>query len=220
MIALSVRRNGAMSVAAVALCGLVWGAPPARAGEAPARFLRSFGFPANSANGVMADLVVPAGSTTGLGFDIGKVAIGELPVLAPSDEVRGAGRRRPARHFLRASTPGTQIRLLLTGVVDGDGNPVTNTGNRVIIDAVVTPTNAAVTAPPFIVPFNITNGIGYVDTLLPVPAPPGGRVAVQVLGVTLVNPAGDAFAVLGFQLTPPRPDEGTVDPAGDGATDR
>ena len=137
-------------LAALTVVSLLFVARMAQATGLSSQTLRSFAFPVTFANGLTADLVVPAGSTSSLRFDVGKVAIGELPVPLPG----GARRRgRRGREFVRPAEIGSHARLLLTGVVDGDGHPVTNTGNEVVIDAVVSPNGAATAAPPFVIPF-------------------------------------------------------------------
>lgn len=190
-------------ILALAASGLLLVGHGGQAASPPPQMLRSFAFPAMFANGLTGDLVVPAGSTTGLRFEIGKVAIGELPLPLP-DNARRRGRRPRGREFVRPADLGSHVRLLLTGVVDGDGRPVTNTGNEIVIDAVVSPSSAANGAPPFVIPFDITNGMAFVDALLPVQPTPDGSVRVQVLGVTVMDPGGQPFGVLGFQLKPAR----------------
>jgi hypothetical protein len=173
----------------------------AQAATMTSRVSQAFAFPVTAANGLMADLVMPAGSATNLRFDSGKVAIGELPVALPVAYHRP---RRPTREFVRPADIGSRARLSLAGVVDGDGRPVTNTGNQLVIDAVVSPGSAASAAPPFVIPFDIANGTAFVDARLPIRPSADGGARVQVLGVSLVDPDGQPFGVLGFQLPPPR----------------
>jgi hypothetical protein len=199
---LVVDRLGVKLQLAVAVTSLVLVVGVARAVTIP-QASRSFEFPVMFANGLTADLVVPAGSTTNLRFETGKVAVGELPVPLPEGAHRR--RRRSAREFVRPADIGSHARLLLTGVIDGDGHPITNTGNQVVIDAVVSPSSAASAAPPFVLPFDITNGRAFVEALLPIQPTADGGARVQVLGVTVVDPDGQPFGVLGFQLPPPRP---------------
>jgi hypothetical protein len=187
-----------------------------QAASIPSPLIRSFAFPVTFANGLTADLVVPGGSTTALRFDMGKVAIGELPVPLP-DGRRSRGHRRSGREFVRPAAMGPHARLLLSGVADGDGHPVTNTGNQMVLDAVVSPSSAATNAPPFVIPFDIANGVAFVDALLPIQPTADGSVRVQVLGVTVLDPDGQPFGVLGFQLNPARPTpapRGTPTPGG------
>jgi len=175
-----------------------------RAAGLPLQTLRSLAFPVTFANGLTADLVVPAGSATNLRFEVGKIAVGELPVPLPGGP-RRRNRRQAGREFVRPTDSAPHARLLLTGVVDGAGHPVSNSGNQVMIDALVSPSSAATTAPPFVIPFDITNGTAFVDAVLPVQRLSDGSVRVQVLGVTVVDPAGQPFGVLGFQLNAARP---------------
>ena len=195
---LAVRVFTALGVSCFVLIGR-----PAQAGSLRSEAIRSFAFPATFANGLTADLVVPAGSATNLRFEVGKIAIGELPVPLP-DGARRRGRRRAGREFVRPADIGSRVRLLLTGVTDGDGHAVTNTANQVIVDAVISPSTAANPAPPFVIPFDITNGTAFVDALLPIHPSPDGNVRVQLLGVTVVDPGGQPFGVLGFQLNAAR----------------
>jgi hypothetical protein len=163
---------------------------------------RAMTFPTRLSNGVAGDLVPPVGSRPRLTFDIGKVALGELPVpLAQRARRRGAGDARP---FFRPRNEGPHVRLLLSGVVDADG-PVTNNGNQLIVDAVVSPSSAASNGPPFTIPFDVKEGTVFVDALLPVQSLADGSVRVQILGVTAVDPEGQPFGVLGFQLAPVQP---------------
>lgn len=190
--------------ALLVLAGLWVACATAQAASLSPQTLRSFAFPVTFANGLTADLVVPAGSATNLRFEVGKIAIGELPVPLP-EGARRRGRKQAGREFVRPADIGSHARLLLTGVVDGDGHPVSNTGNQVMIDAMVSPSSAAATPPPFMIPFDITNGTAFVDAVLPVQRLSDGSVRVQVLGVTLVDPSGQPFGVLGFQLDAARP---------------
>ena len=173
----------------------------ASAGNVSTNMTRSFAFPLSFANGVAGDLVMPAGSATKLSFDAGMVAIGELPVPLPQRTSRH-GRAGDTGPFFRPRDEGPHVRLLLNNVVDEAG-PVTNTGNQLIIDAVVTPPGGASNGgPPFIVPFDIKDGTVFVDALLPVQSMADGSVRVQIVGVSVVDPGGQPFGVLGFQLPP------------------
>jgi hypothetical protein len=164
---------------------------------------RSLAFPLSLANGVSGNLVPPTGSTTKLNFETGKVAIGELPVPLPQRAGR-RGRAGDARPFFRPSGEGPHIRLLLDGVTDANG-AVTNSGNQVMVDAVVSPSTAALNGPPFIIPFDIRDGTAFVDALLPVQRLADGSARVQILGVSVVDPEGQPFGVLGFLLPQARP---------------
>src|SRR6266478_7095841 len=101
---LAVKLQVAVAVTSLVLVGRV-----APAVTMPARASRSFAFPVTFANGMTADLVVPAGSTTNLRFETGKVAIGELPVPLPEGTSRR--RRRSAREFVRPADIGAHARL-------------------------------------------------------------------------------------------------------------
>lgn len=172
----------------------------AGAGRVPSAVARSLAFPVSLANGIAGDLVPPAGSSTKLSFESGKVAVGELPVPLP----QRPGRRRragEARTFFRPSDDGPHVRMLLNGVVDADG-AVTNSHNQLMIDAVVSPSSAALSSPPFVVPFDIKEGTAFVDAPLPIQNLADGSVRIQILGVTVVDPEGQPFGVLGFQLPP------------------
>jgi len=171
---------------------------------------RSFDFPVSFANGVSGNLVLPSGTTSPLMFQSGEVAIGELPVPMPFRPTRGSRRGHGAsgRDFVRVAEAGPHARLLLSGVVNAAG-AVTNSGNQLIIDAVVSPSAAVVTPPPFVIPFDIIDGKAFIDAPLPIHPQTDGAVRVQVLGVTVVDPDGQPFGVLGFALrpaaTPPQP---------------
>src|SRR5579862_3990741 len=171
-------RRGRRVRAALVMAGIVVGATTALAAGLSPQTLRSLSFPVTFANGLTADLVVPAGSAANLRFDIGKVAVGELPVPLP-EGARRRGRRQSGREFVRPADAGPHARLLLAGVVDSDGHPVTNSGNQLMIDALVSPSSAATAAPPFVVPFDIANGTAFVDALLPIQRLPDGSVRVQ-----------------------------------------
>lgn len=174
------------------------------AGPAPGIFLRSFEFPVSFTGGVAGDLIVPVGSVSALTFDSGKVAIGSLPTATLPG--RSAARRgSSAPRFLPASGPAPRVRLLLNGVTDADGSLVSNTGNQLIIDAVVSPDGAALTPQPFTFLFDISGGLAFVDAALPIPMRSDGPVRVQIVGVTVVDPDGQAFATLGFELPAAQP---------------
>ncbi len=175
------------------------------AGGVPRALSRSFAFPASIANGVTGDLVVPAGSTTHLRFATAKVAIGQLPVPLPQSVARRRHRAGLAREFLRPADLAPYARLMLNGVVDENGNLVTNAANQLVIDAAVSPSGAASDAPPFTILFDIRDGAAFVDAPLPIQSQTTGPVRVQVLGVTIIDPDGQPFGVLGFELPPARP---------------
>lgn len=178
-------------------------APVADAVPIPSTMAGSFAFPSSMANGVSGNLVAPAGGTSKLSFDTGMVAIGQLPSPLPLTTSSMARRRRTAPRFLRTPDAGPRVRMLLSGVVDSSGSAVSNTGNQLVIDAVVSPSDAA--TPPFVVPFDIGDGSTFVDALLPIQMQSGRGVQVQVLGVTLLDPDKQPFAVLGFALPPAPP---------------
>lgn len=189
-------------VGVLVLASVLFGIVHAAAAGMSGSMSRSLAFPLSLANGVTGNLVPPAGSSTKLSFESGKVAIGELPVPLPQ-RARRPGRAGDARPFFRPIDEGPHVRLLLNGVIDADG-PVTNSGNQLMIDAVVSPSTAALNGPPFVIPFDIKDGAAFVDVVLPVHKLADGSVRVQILGVTVVDPEGQPFGVLGFQLPPAR----------------
>jgi hypothetical protein len=195
-------RNVALSiVTAAGVLIIAW--QVAQAGSVPDGLRRSFLFPAALASGVTGELVSAPGGNARLSFDRGIVAIGYLPVLR-ADRV---SRRRTlgARDFVRPADAGPRARLLLTGVADTDGNLVTNTGNELMIDAVVSPSSAAVSPPPFVIPFDINAGTAFVDAALPLDGQGGAAARVQVLGAAVIDPDGQPFGVLGFAMVPASP---------------
>jgi hypothetical protein len=198
-------RAVAIAVTLVGAAGLLLSARHlAAAGALPRELRRAFAFPASSASGVTADLVAPAGTTTKLTFDRGMVAIGYLPVPRPQPVGRRS-RSRAAGEFVRPTETAPHARLLLSGVLDAAGNPVTNGGNEFVIDAVVSPSSAAGSPPPFVIPFQINNGTAFVDAPLPVQPHVGGAVRVQILGAAVIDPDGQPFGVLGLSLPAVRP---------------
>jgi len=189
----------------VAVLGLVTAtAPPALGGATYNVLLGAFKFPLSFANGVAGDLIVPVGSVSKLSFDSGKVAVGNLPATTLTEH-SGPRRRSRALRFTPPSGPAPRARLLLNGVIDADGNLVSNTGNQLLIDATVSSGGAAQTPQPFTFPFDINGGLAFVDVALPIPVPADGSVRVQIVGVTVVDPDGQAFATLGFELPAARP---------------
>jgi len=192
---------------------LATSAPVADAVPIPNSIAGSFAFPSSMANGVSGNLVAPAGGTSKLSFDTGMVAIGQLPLPLTTNSM--ARRRQTAPRFLRAPDAGPRVRMFLSGVADSSGSAVSNTGNQLVIDAVVSPNDAATS--PFVVPFDISDGNAFVDALLPIQMQSGRGVQVQVLGVTLVDPDKQPFAVLGFELPPAPPTTPTPGPCADGA---
>jgi hypothetical protein len=165
---------------------------------------RAFMFPSSMANGVSGDLVPPAGSTSKLSFAVGKVAIGQLPVPLV-DRAGRRGRASTRLQFVRPADAGPHARLFLRGVVDASGATVSNGGNQLVIDAAISPSAAALEPPPFVFQFSINNGMAFLDTPLPIQDQPDGSTHVQILGVSVVDPDGQPFGVLGFELPPQRP---------------
>src|SRR5262249_34931872 len=142
-------------------------------------------------------------TTSKLSFRIGKVAIGELPIPMPLRNARGAHTRGVPK-FVRLSNAGPRARLFLDGVVDAEGNPVSNTGNQLILDPTVVPSGALLRSPPYAIPFDIVNGTAFVDAPLPIQSQPDTPVTVQTLGASVLDPDGQPFGVLGFHLKPAR----------------
>ncbi len=169
---------------------------PVRADSSLNAFERSFAFPVSFARGVSGDLVAVPGSPARFTFDRGMVAVGYLPVPRPG-RVSRRGRLLGAREFLRPVDAVPRARLLLSGVVDADGNPVNNTGNELVIDAVLSP-GSAVSAPPFVIQFDITAGKAFVDAPLPMDGQGAAGTRVQILGAAVVDPEGQPFGMLGF----------------------
>src|SRR5437868_6593231 len=95
------RRLLALGVFGAVACALLMRSARTDA-AAPAALVRSFAFPASYANAVVGDLVPPTGTASTLSFQIGKVAIGELPIPMPLRNVRAARSRVPK--FMRLST--------------------------------------------------------------------------------------------------------------------
>lgn len=174
------------------------------AGPVPNILLRSFAFPVSFGSGLAGDLVLPAGSSSKLRFESGKVAIGELPgpmAERPSPRRRG----RSGQRFSWPPSAGPHARLLLNGVVDAEGSLVTNSGNQLVIDAAVSPSSGASSPPPFVFSFDINGGVTFLDVPVPLEQRPDVPVRVQILGITLLDPDGQPFAVLGFELPPAPP---------------
>jgi hypothetical protein len=184
-------------------CAALFALTIAGAAPVPRTLAGSFAFPNSLANGVSGTLVAPAGSTSKLGFDTGMVAIGQLPSPLRVRAGSLARRRRSLPQSAQPADAAPHVRLLLNGVVDSGGSAVTNTGNQLAIDAVVSPSDAG--TPPFVVPFDINDGNAFVDAPLPIQMEIGRGVQVQVLGVTLIDPDNQPFAVLGFGLSPAPP---------------
>jgi hypothetical protein len=169
--------------------------------------VQSFQYPASSAQGLTGNLVRPADSSSPLLFDSGTVAIGIVPVPLPEQRLSRKARLQGAMRsfFMRPTGTPPHVRLLLDGVADATGAPVDNTGNQLVIDAVVTPADAASTPPPFSVAFDIAGGTAFVDAPLPITLPVSNAVNVQVRGISVIDPDGNTFGVLGFQLLPVPP---------------
>lgn len=187
----------------LALGGTLGSAVSGFAQGAPRAATQAFMFPTSMANGLASDLVAPVGTAAKFSFEVGKVALGQLPVPFPASAARRGHRSR--RQFVRPTDTAPHARLFLSGVVDADGAAVNNTGNQLIVDAAVTPSGAASEAPPFVFQFDIANGIAFMDVALPIQIQADGSVRFQVLGVSVVDPEGQPFAVLGFELPPARP---------------
>lgn len=192
-------------MAAACLFGamLLWGTGYARAGYRPGVLVRAFNSSISLFTGVAGDLVVPAGTTSTLSFETGKVAVGALPAPFPEHM---SPRARAGRHLAPSAVVRPRAHLLLSGVVDGTG-PVTNNGNQLVIDAAISPSSAATSAPPFVFPFDVHAGTAVLDVALPVQSLADGPVRVQVVAVTVIDPEGQPFGVLGFELpaAPPTP---------------
>ncbi len=170
----------------------------------PVALPRALELPLSALSGMAGELVPPAGTASKLVFESGAVAIGDVP--APLPERAAPRRRGHAGQRAAATTPGgPRARLLLTGVVDADGNPVTNSGNQLVIDALVSPSAAAPPGEPLTVPFDLNAGYGFVDVALPIEAPASGPVRLQIIGISVVDPDGQAFATLGFEVPAQRP---------------
>ncbi len=187
----------------LACAALLCGATVARGGPVPNALLR-FELPLTSVSGVAGELVSPSGTPSKLVFESGKVAIGEVMAALPE---RALPRRRGHAGQRATTSPpvGPRARLVLAGVTDGDGNLVTNSGNQLVIDALVSPSTAAPSGQPFTFPFDIIGGSGFVDAALPIDTPPDGPVRLQVIGISVEDPEGQPFAVLGFEVAAQRP---------------
>ncbi len=193
-----------VAVTIAAAAGVLLGAwQSAQAGAVPYALRHSFSFPVSVASGATGDLVSVPGSNAHLTFDRGMVAIGHLPV--PRSERATRGERAFGTRFARPADGVPRVRLLLSGVVDADGNRVTSAGNTLMIDAVVSPTGAAVSPPPFVIPFDLSAGAAFVDAPLPIEVQGGATVRVQILGAAVIDPEGQPFGVLGFSLPPAPP---------------
>jgi len=180
--------------AALALVAGVWvvlSVAGVRAAAAGTSFARAFTFPAALANGIVGDLVPPVGTIPRLSFLAGKVAIGELPIPMPL---------HLGRHARGRGADGPHARLLLTGVVDSDGQAVSNSGNQLVIEAAVSPSGAAASPPPYVIPFDIENGTAYIDAPVAVARQPGAAVTLQILAVSVADSAGEVFGVFGVAL--------------------
>lgn len=170
----------------------------------PSSVSRAFDLSVSFASGIASDLIVPIGSASTFTFDVGKVAIGDFPG-AFSERLGPRRRGHAGRGFLLPAASGPRARLLLIGVADADGSLVTNSGNQLIIDAVASSGDAALSTQPFTFAFDINAGVASLDVPLPIPASAGGSVRLQIVGVSVVDPNGQAFATLGFEISPPRP---------------
>lgn len=199
------RRRCLRTYTAAAVVGLVLAtAGVALGGPVPGSVWRFLDLSPSFASGVAGDLIVPIGSAATFSFDSGRVAIGDVPVALP--ERSGPRRRgRAGRPFLTPPGSGPRVRLLLHGVTDADGSLVSNTGNQLIIDAAVSSAGAAPAPQPFALPFDINAGLAWLDAPLPIQAPTDASVRVQIIGVTVTDPSGQAFATLGFEVSGIRP---------------
>lgn len=181
------------------LCGIARNSP---ADALPPAAVQSFRFPAAMARGLESDLLAPADSASTLRFERGHVAIGVLPVPRPEH------RRRflPQQDTFRLPPGGLpHARLLLTGVVDGNGGVVSNHGNQLAIDVAIGSANAADATQTVAIPFDVESGSAFLDVPLPIPFATEGPTRVEVRGVKVNDPIGQTFAVLGFQVEPAPP---------------
>lgn len=186
-------------IAATVVVGLLSFSGWAAAGTPPAILLRSFGLPVAPAGGVAGDLVMPVGSATKFSFDFGRVVIGEG---GGTDAGMPRLRNRSLRGSGAAAGGGPRLRLLLNGVVDASGGRVTSSSSQLIVDAMVSPSTAVRSAPPFIFALDITGGLAFLEVSLPVAAQGNTPVRLQILGVTVLDPEGQPLAVLGFEIPP------------------
>jgi len=169
----------------------------AAAAGAPATVLsRSSGMAGTQSGGMAGDLVVPAGAASRFSFDSGRVVIGEG---AGADTSLPRQRYRNPR-AAAAALDGPRVRLLLNGVVDASGTHVTSANAQLVIDATVSPSSAARSAPPFIFALEINEGSALLEASLPVEPLTGAPVRLQIIGVSVLDPGGQPFAVLGFEL--------------------
>ncbi|HUI25434.1 MAG TPA: hypothetical protein VL403_05060 [Candidatus Kryptonia bacterium] len=187
---------------AAVVVGAAVGVHAVTSSSVPAALTHSFEFPVSLGSAVSGDLVSPIGGTPSLTFDHGTVAVGMLPVPLPQPLARLKQLRNQPVFFMPANDATPHARLLLSGVVDANGAAVTNSGNQLVIDAVVSPGSAVTTLPPFIVPFDINDGMAFIDAALPIEPQSDGAVTVQVTAISVSDPSGQLFGVLGFHLAP------------------
>lgn len=195
---------------------LYGGALRAHAGNVPSAAMRSFSFPLSFANGVAGDLISPAGTTSSLRIEgVAKVAVGELPVPLPERRSRRGGSSRGSG-FVRPANGTPYVRLLLNGVIDSNGHPASSIGNQLVVDVLVSPSGAVTSEPPFTFAFDISNGGAFLSAALPIQLT-DSTARVQILGVTLIDPDGQPFGVLGFEVPAAHPTavpSGTPTPGG------
>lgn len=170
----------------------------------PRALTAAFEFPASLGDGASGSLVAPADTASALQFQHGTVAIGVMPVPRPVPlSVLRHARDQLNRHlFMLSPDPLPHARLLLEGVTGADGMPAGTTGT-LVIDAAVSP--AAAGSPPFSLPFEIHDGIAFLDAALPIQPQPDQAVRVEIRGVAVQDAGGQVFGVLGFTVAAAAP---------------
>jgi len=172
---------------------------PVAATTVPRAITRAFDFPASLANGVAGNLVPPSDGVASLQFQLGLVGIGFVPVPRPEpfSRLSRARGRLSAPVFMSQPDAVPHARLLLRGVTGPDGMPASGNGT-LIIDAVISPATAGQS--PFSLPFQIQDGMAFLDVALPIQPQPDQAVHVETRGVTVQDGEGQAFGVLGFTV--------------------
>ena len=194
--------RGSCRLGAVVVAVAAGSAISASGGGVPPALTRAFEFPVSLGSAVTGPLVRPIGTAPSLTFRQGTVAVGALPVPLPAPLARVRRLRNQSPFFLPTSDSAPHARLLLIGVVDAQGTPVTNTGNHFSIDGEVSP-GSTVTPPPFVIPFDITDGMAYVDAALPIQPQLDAAAFAEVTAVSVSDPRGQVFGVLGFRVASP-----------------